>query len=293
MTVRHMKIFKTVCECGCSITKAAEKLNMTQPAVSLAVSELENYYGIKLFDRISRRLYLSEAGKMFLEYANTITLTFDDMEKRVRSWEKTGVVRVGASISIGAMLMPEYVKKFAAENPDTKVTVKINRSEELEALLFENKLDFALIEGIVHDQNLVYEDFMEDRLALVAAIGFPTDTIKKEEIYAYDFLLREKGSGTREIFESTLTSVSCPLPEPAWESMSTAALINAAEAGLGVAVVPYRMAVERLKSGSIREIHIENIKFTRKYKLVYHKNKKLSTTDRKFIEICRNTETED
>lgn len=293
MTVRHMKIFKTVCECGCSVTKAAEKLNMTQPAVSLAVSELENYYGIKLFDRISRRLYLSEAGKMFLEYANTITLTFDDMEKRVRSWEKTGVVRVGASISIGAMLMPEYVKKFAAENPDTKVTVKINRSEELEALLFENKLDFALIEGIVHDQNLVYEDFMEDRLALVAAIGFPTDTIKKEEIYAYDFLLREKGSGTREIFESTLTSVSCPLPEPAWESMSTAALINAAEAGLGVAVVPYRMAVERLKSGSIREIHIENIKFTRKYKLVYHKNKKLSTTDRKFIEICRNTETED
>lgn len=292
MTVRHMKIFKTVCECGCSITKAAEKLNMTQPAVSLAVSELENYYGIKLFDRISRRLYLSEAGKMFLEYANTITLTFDDMEKRVRSWEKTGVVRVGASISIGAMLMPEYVKKFAAENPDTKVTVKINRSEELEALLFENKLDFALIEGIVHDQNLVYEDFMEDRLALVAARGFPTDTIKKEEIYAYDFLLREKGSGTREIFESTLTSVSCPLPEPAWESMSTAALINAAEAGLGVAVVPYRMAVERLKSGSIREIHIENIKFTRKYKLVYHKNKKLSTTDRKFIEICRNTETE-
>ena len=293
MTVRHMKIFKTVCECGCSITKAAEKLNMTQPAVSLAVSELENYYGIKLFDRISRRLYLSEAGKMFLEYANTITLTFDDMEKRVRSWEKTGVVRVGASISIGAMLMPEYVKKFAAEKPDTKVTVKINRSEELEALLFENKLDFALIEGIVHDQNLVYEDFMEDRLALVAAKGFPTDTIKKEEIYAYDFLLREKGSGTREIFESTLTSVSCPLPEPAWESMSTAALINAAEAGLGVAVVPYRMAVERLKSGSIREIHIENIKFTRKYKLVYHKNKKLSTTDRKFIEICRNTETED
>ena len=293
MTVRHMKIFKTVCEWGCSITKAAEKLNMTQPAVSLAVSELENYYGIKLFDRISRRLYLSEAGKMFLEYANTITLTFDDMEKRVRSWEKTGVVRVGASISIGAMLMPEYVKKFAAENPDTKVTVKINRSEELEALLFENKLDFALIEGIVHDQNLVYEDFMEDRLALVAAKGFPTDTIKKEEIYAYDFLLREKGSGTREIFESTLTSVSCPLPEPAWESMSTAALINAAEAGLGVAVVPYRMAVERLKSGSIREIHIENIKFTRKYKLVYHKNKKLSTTDRKFIEICRNTETED
>ncbi|MGN1410711.1 MAG: LysR family transcriptional regulator, partial [Eubacteriales bacterium] len=64
MTIRHMRIFVAVCESNCSITKAAEKLNMTQPAVSLAVSELENYYGVKLFDRISRRLYLSEAGKL-------------------------------------------------------------------------------------------------------------------------------------------------------------------------------------------------------------------------------------
>ncbi len=293
MTVRHMRIFKTVCENGYSITKAAEKLNMTQPAVSLAISELESYYGVKLFDRISRRLYISEAGRLFLEYSDTITLTFDDMEKRIRSWDKSGKIRVGASISIGAMLMPKFVKEFNLEYPDTKVNVIINRSEELESFIMENKLDFALVEGIIHDTNLIYEDFMEDRLALVVSSDFTEKVIKPDEIYNCSFLLREKGSGTREVVESTLTSESCPLPEPSWESMSTAALINAAEAGLGIAVVPYRMAAERINNGDINEIFIENIEFKRKYKLVYHKDKKLSIMDRRFIEMCKAAGTEE
>lgn len=288
MTIRHMRIFKAVCENGCSMTKAAEKLNMTQPAVSLAVSELESYYGIKLFDRISRRLYLSEAGKMFLEYADSISLAFDDMEKSIRSWESFGIVRVGASISIGSMLMPKYVKKFSDERPDTKVMVKIDRSEELEKLLFENELDFALIEGMIHEPSLVYEDFMEDRLALVASDAYD-DTITSDKLYELPFLLRERGSGTREIFESTLTSHSIPLPKPVWESMSTAALVNAAEAGLGIAVVPYRMISERIEKGDVKEVFIENIAFSRKYKLAYHKDKKLSAADLRFIEICRDS----
>ncbi len=288
MTIRHMRIFKAVCENGCSMTKAAEKLNMTQPAVSLAVSELESYYGIKLFDRISRRLYLSEAGKMFLEYADSISLAFDDMEKSIRSWESFGIVRVGASISIGSMLMPKYVKKFSTERPDTNVMVKIDRSEKLEKLLFENELDFALIEGMIHEPALVYEDFMEDRLALVASNAYD-DTITSDKLYELPFLLRERGSGTREIFESTLTSHSIPLPKPVWESMSTAALVNAAEAGLGIAVVPYRMISERIEKGDVKEVFIENIAFSRKYKLAYHKDKKLSAADLRFIEICRDS----
>ena len=87
MTLRHIRIFEAVCDCGCNMTRAAESLHMTQPAVSLAVSELESYYGVRLFDRIARRLYLTEAGRAFLDYARRITLTFDDMERTVRDWE--------------------------------------------------------------------------------------------------------------------------------------------------------------------------------------------------------------
>ena len=112
MTLRHIRIFEAVCDCGCNMTRAAEALHMTQPAVSLAVSELESYYGVMLFDRIARRLRLTEAGRSFLDYARRISLSFDDMERTVRNWEKRGVLRVGASVSIGAMLMPSYVAAF-------------------------------------------------------------------------------------------------------------------------------------------------------------------------------------
>ena len=112
MTLRHIKIFLAVCDCDCNTTKAAEELFMTQPAVSLAIKELEQYYGVVLFDRIGRRLRISEAGLHFKEYAVPISALFDDMEKGMRNWDAFGVLRVGASITIGAQFLPGYVRAF-------------------------------------------------------------------------------------------------------------------------------------------------------------------------------------
>ena len=86
MTLRHMKIFRAICEHEYNSTKAAEALHMTQPAVSLAVKELEDYYGVRLFDRIGRRLQITEAGKTFLQYAIHISDLFSDMETGLRDW---------------------------------------------------------------------------------------------------------------------------------------------------------------------------------------------------------------
>ena len=289
ITIRHIRIFEALCECGCNTTKAAEMLHITQPAVSLAVSELEAYYEVRLFDRIARRLYLSEAGARFLEYVRTITLTFDDMEKAIREWDDKGVIRAGASISIGAKLMPDYTAAFRKTHPETKVRVRINRSDVLESALLKNELDFALMEGIVHDTDLVYEDYMEDSLALIASpeILPHGSVVDREDFIRMDFLLREHGSGTREVFESTLASFSLALPDPVWESLSTAALVHAASAGLGIAVVPRRMVEEQIDSGSVSEIFVDGISFCRKYKIVFHKDKKLTRAAQDFLEICR------
>ena len=286
MTLRHIRIFEAVCDCGCNMTRAAEALHMTQPAVSLAVSELESYYGVMLFDRIARRLRLTEAGRSFLDYARRISLSFDDMERTVRNWEKRGVLRVGASVSIGAMLMPSYVAAFKKEWPDTEVRVRIDRSDRLEAAIGENALDFALIEGIAHDPDLVVTEFMEDRLALIAA-GYPAGAVvTQEEFLGMDFLLRERGSGTREVFESVMTAAGCPVPEPVWESLSTAALVNAAKEGLGVAVVPRRMAEEPIAGGRVNEIFVEGLRFERRYKIVRHRDKRLTKAAEAFIRLC-------
>lgn len=285
MTLRHIRIFETVCSCGCNTTRAAEKLHMTQPAVSLAIAELETYYGVKLFDRISRRLYLSEAGKRFLAGAEDILLSFDDMEKSIRAWNHGGLLRVGGSVSIGAALMPRLVKRFSEGSPDTQLRVRIDRSDRLQEAVLQNTLDFALIEGIVHDENLTEEDFLEDSLAVLVAKDAPLPpVVTVEEFCRQPLLVREIGSGTREVFASTLSAAGIAPPEPMWESLSTAALLHAAEEGLGVAVVPKRMTDGHL---GLREITIDGIRFRRKYKIVYHKHKYLTNAARAFIALCR------
>lgn len=89
MTLRHMKIFVAVCRTG-SITAAGKQLFLSQPSVSQAISELEQNYGVKLFDRISRRLHITEAGTQLLQYAEHIVQLFDEMEQGIKNWDSVG-----------------------------------------------------------------------------------------------------------------------------------------------------------------------------------------------------------
>ena len=173
MTLRHIRIFLAVCENGNNTTRAARALYLAQPAVSRAVAELEEYYGVRLFDRIGRRLYLTEAGRRMWEYAVHICGLFDDLEKGLRGWDEQGVLRVGASITIGSQFLPGYVDAFRAAHPGVDVRVWVGPSEQLEEKLLHNTLDVALMEGPVHGSALTAEEYMADTLAVVCAPGRP------------------------------------------------------------------------------------------------------------------------
>ena len=147
MTIRHLKIFLAVCDGGCNTTRAAEALTMAQPAVSLALKELEQYYGVVLFDRVGRHLQITAAGKRLWEYASHITSLFDDMEKGMRDWDTFGILRVGASITIGSQFLPNYVKAFYARHPGTEIRAVIEPSDRLEAQILSSDLDLALKVG--------------------------------------------------------------------------------------------------------------------------------------------------
>ncbi|GLB28536.1 LysR family transcriptional regulator [Lacrimispora amygdalina] len=289
MSIRHLRIFLTVCECNNSITRAAKKLYMTQPSVSVAIQELEKYYGIILFDRISRRLYLTEAGRQFLEYAQRIFALLDDMEKGIRNWDTIGVLRVGASITIGSQFMPSYVEKFSAIYPEAEVQVFIGTSHQLEQKLLNNELDFALVERPVHESSLVAEPYMEDSLAVIApgrSPYYPGQVLKKEELSGQKFLLREHGSGTRELFEEVMEKEDITV-KPVWEGMSTTALVNAVIHGLGIAVVPRRMVSGPLEKKLVYPLKIEGAEFKRCFYIVHHKDKLLTRTFQEFIDLCR------
>lgn len=292
MTLRHMSIFRAVCEAGFNSTKASEVLHMTQPAVSLAIKELEQYYGVHLFDRIGRRLQITDAGKQFLQYAIHITDLFQDMETGLRDWGSKGILRVGASITIGSQFLPGYVKAFSSRFPTIDVRAVVEQANRLEKKLLANELDCALTEGIVHDPNIVSEPYMEDHLSVVCSAdkGWRQgQIISIEEFQKERFLLREHGSGTREVFDRTVAQAGINVTA-IWEAMSTTALVNAAINGLGIAVLPHRMILPALNQGLIVTVGVQNLVFRRNFYVIWHKDKFLTDAAKAFIVLCKNYE---
>lgn len=295
MTIRHMIIFRTVCEAGFNSTKAAKTLHMTQPAVSLAIKELEQYYSVRLFDRIGRRLQITDAGKQFLQYAIHISDLFKDMETGLRDWGAKGILRIGASITIGSQFLPGYVKAYADIYPGIDVHAVVEPADRLEKKLLANELDFALTEGITHDPNIVSENYMEDHLSVIGSAekGWTQgQIISLTEFKNQRFLLREPGSGTREVFDRAVAQFGISIT-PSWESMSTTALINAVIHGLGVAVLPYRMILPALNSGLIVTVDVQDLAFLRNFYIIYHKDKFLTEPAKAFMELCRKDEGDD
>ncbi len=292
MTIRHIRIFLTVCDCGCNLTKAAEKLYTAQPAVTVAIHELEKYYGVNLFDRLGRRLYLTEAGEQYREYARRILALYDDMEKGMKNWDALGVLRIGASITIGSQFMPSYAEAFSRRFPGMDVRVVIGTSEMMEKKLLDNAIDLALVESPVHHEYLEAEPYMEDFLAVIAPAKepfHPGQTLSLEEFKGQRLLLREKGSGTREVFDEEMERLHVNV-EPVWEAMSTTALVNGVIHGLGISVVPRRMVSGPLKQGLIYPVHVEGTEFKRCFYIVYHRDKLLTGSIRNFMELCRSFE---
>ena len=119
MSLRHLNIFVTVMRLE-SITKAAEELHIAQPSVSLAISQLEEHYGQRLFDRIGRRIYPTEAGKELYRYALRMVSLYEDMEKRMGNPDAHGTIRIGASITIGTCLLPHLSNTYKEMYPGQK-----------------------------------------------------------------------------------------------------------------------------------------------------------------------------
>lgn len=289
MTFRHLKIFVSLYENNFNTTKTAASMHMTQPAVSLAVKELEQYYGVALFDRIGNRLKITPAGLRFYEYSSHIIALFDEMDNSMKNWDLAGTIRVGSSITIGSQFLPAYVNSFQSRYPGTRVKAQIAPSKQLEQMILNNELDFALIEGSSHNPSFICEEYMEDHLTVICPANGqfqPGQEISIHEFYQQNFLLREHGSGTRETFENTIAAAGFSI-EPIWEAVSTTALVNAVISGIGISILPHRMIADAIQQGQVIAVTVKGLEFKRKFNIIYHQKKFLTAAARSFIELCR------
>ena len=287
MTLRHMKILVAVYQNG-SVTKAAEALHLSQPSVSLALKELEDYYGVELFTRMGRRIVPTECGKTFYGYAVHVVSLMDELETRVRNWDTVGTVRIGATITIGTNLLPGLVKQFQEEFPKLKVEIQVCRASQVEQLILDNQIDLGLIEAQPSRKELQAVPFMEDELRAVLPPASPLakqDTVTIEELTQYPMLMREPGSAGRTALDAALALRQMHI-EPAWESVSTQALIKAVAEGLGVAVLPKLLAERDAESGTVAMRPFRE-PLLRTLNVVYHPKKYLSGSMVRFIALCQ------
>ena len=276
MTIRHLRVFVAVCrERG--VTRAAQRLHMTQPAVTRAIQELERHYGVRLFERLGRRLSLTACGERAFAEAVHLVDAFDGMERGLRSWEEQGVLRVGATITLGTVLLPAAAAAFERRHPALRVEARVARGEEIRAALLDNRLDLALVEGELGDARLLEERFLEDRLVLVAPPGDP-------------LLARERLR--LALVEHVFAARGVPLA-PLRESASTRALVRAAEAGLGVALLPERLVRGDIAAGRVGTRAVEDEPFVRGNYLVRHRSKFLTPGAQEFLALCRTLAAED
>lgn len=270
-----------------SITRAAEKLHMTQPATSLAIREMEEYYHTKLFERSGRGIRVTSAGTRLYPSAARLLSLYDEMDAEMKNWDTSGRLRIGSSISIGSCILPQLINRFSKKYPELELYVKVDSSDVIEQNILENHLDFALIEGSVHSEKLNSSVFLDDELVpvcsrfhpLAGAEDIELDSLKKEH-----FLMREPNSGTRQLADSSFALKNFQI-KPAWESTSTAALINAVSIGLGISILPKRMLEKQLRMHQIASFTIRDLDLKRHYSLIYHENKFVSPTMQEFFDM--------
>jgi DNA-binding transcriptional LysR family regulator len=287
MTLRHFKIFIAVCD-RMNMTSAAKALFISQSAVSQAVSELEHYYGVRIFERISRKLYLTQAGERLLSYARHMVRMSVEAENEMKTLQENGSLRIGASVTVGAHVLPKLVSEFQRNYEKTEILVFEDNTEKIEKKVLEDGIDIGLVEGEVQSPDLIKKSFMKDELAVIFSPGHrfaQMIEIPPEELEKEKFIVREKGSGTRKLFEKVMSANEL-MWKPVWICNNADTIKMAVREGLGISVISKRAAAGEIMSGILCQAEVSGIQFKRQFKIIYHKNKYISKSMEQFMERC-------
>lgn len=294
MTIRHLKIFIEVARTG-KMSLAAQRLFISQPTVSQAIRELEDHYGQKLFERLSKKLYITSFGKELFSYATKVVEQFDNLEKTMNDNLHIENLRIGASVTVGTCLLSKILKEFHNLAPRVNTYAYVNNTTMVEKKLLESDLDIAIVEGEIHSQDLVPTPVIDDYLVLLCNNNHPLS--KKEKITLYDlqnqrFAMREDGSGTREFFEQILHKYKIQI-QLAYEASSTDTIRRAILDDDCLSLLSIHTFEEDIICGKIHIMKTDLNPLKRSFKLVHHKDKIMTPSIITLKEILKKYKTSD
>lgn len=271
LNVHQLHIFYTVAERG-SFSAAAQALHMTQPAVTMQVQALEERFGTKLLNRTTKKLELTEAGHHLLPQARKAVELMKETDALMARFieDLKGRLVFAASLTFGEYVLPRLLGKFLRKYPDVAVNMKVMNTTEIIDAIANQGLDFGIIEAPCDVPGFEAEPVMNDELVLVVPSSHPfasRTSVTLEEAVAEPMVLREKGSGTRQIMEDELLrhGVSEGQLRVASEFGGTGAVKSAVEAGLGLSIISKWTIKHEVALGLLKPVAIEGVSFVRQF----------------------------
>lgn len=289
MNLNRLRIFH-VAAGQASFTAAADALHLTQPGVSKHIKELELHYGQPLFDRLGKTVRLTQTGEILLQATTAIFRRLDEAQARIDDLGQAigGHLRIGASNSIGACLLPQLLAGFSRAHPRVELAIDIGLSGDIENKLLDHALDFGLLGHAPDHPALAARVFAHDRLILVvpphhdwAGRRVP---VAPAELAQQVFLVSKPGSGTRKLVAALLADAGVVLGR-VQEMGSTEGVKKAVEAGLGGSLLSNCVVRKEVAAGWLRAVPIADLPTGRTYWFAHHRDRYLPAAARAFAEM--------
>lgn len=285
ITLRQIEIFLNVVVSG-HLTNVAKEMNLSQSAVSMSIKELENILGRPVFDRINKKLVLNEVGRAFYKEVDPLFKKLRDIEYEFKNSENKGMIRVGASTTIVDYLMPAIICSYMSSYPDVKITLKEGNTKEIADMIKEGSIDIGFVEGFVSGSEIIKEKIGVDELLVITADQNLCKNCTIEEIAEKRWVLREEGSGTREVFleyiKEKVDDLNVFLELGHTESIKSILMNRECLTCIS------KISIEtELAEGKLHQVPVKNFECKRDFLMIYHKDKYHSSLFEKFVFFSR------
>lgn len=275
-----LRFFVAVVEHG-GFTRAAEALHVSQPAVSRGVRELEGQIGAPLLERVGREIALTIAGQRLIGHARALFASERAMAEEIAALKglERGVLRIAASTTIAAYCLPDILGAYHARYPAVELHLTSANTQTVVQMLGDRAIDIAMVEGPVSEPGLISERWLADELVLIAPPAHPLANrlapLTGADVAEATFILREHGSGTREVSLEALSRVEAR-PQHVLEISSGEAIVRMVAAGMGLAMVSRYVAANHLALGLVVPIRLEGLDARRFFQRLEIEGRQLS-----------------
>ena len=283
-TFRQLRVFSEVAR-HLSFTRAAQTLNLTPPAVTMQVRELEKHIGMPLFDRSGRTVTLTTVGEYMLVYARKMLATLKDAEDAAARLQKleVGLLAIGM-VSTAKYFLPHLLARFRQEHQGVDIKLVVANREQLVKMLYANEVDIAIMGRPPTEMATRAEPFAAHPHVFVAAVDHPLargETISPRDLQAKPFILREPGSGTRAAMERFLENARVE-PRVSMEMASNETIKQAVMAGMGLSFLSLHTLGLELDNRLIAVLDVEGAPVVRAWNVVHMLSKLLSPSAEAF-----------